>query len=62
MYIITLDEGACQGCGECVSNCPVELFEMVDDKAQVTGDTSECLGCESCVAVCESSGITLQEV
>jgi ferredoxin len=32
-----VDQDACVGCGACESTCP-EVFELVDDKAQVTLD------------------------
>ena len=62
MYIVTIDQNACDGAGECVEVCPVAILTVVDGKSQVTGDMSECLGCESCVAVCPQSAITVQEV
>jgi len=61
MYLITITEGKCDGCGECVEACPVNLFEMVDGKA-VCEDASECLGCESCVVVCSNEAVKLQEL
>lgn len=33
----TVDQEACVGCGVCEAECP-EVFEMVDDKAQVKLD------------------------
>ena len=47
-----VDEDKCVGCEECVDVCPVEVFEMVDDKSSPV-NAEECLGCESCVEVCE---------
>ena len=43
-----VDEYKCEGCEECVDVCPVEVFEMKDDKS-VAVNAEECLGCESCV-------------
>jgi NAD-dependent dihydropyrimidine dehydrogenase PreA subunit len=55
-----VDDGKCEGCGECVDVCPVEVFEIQDGKSiPVNGD--ECLGCESCVEVCEPGAITIEE-
>ncbi len=28
-YFITVDSGKCDGCGECVSACPAEIFEVI---------------------------------
>jgi NAD-dependent dihydropyrimidine dehydrogenase PreA subunit len=60
MYIITIDEESCDGCGECVDICPSEVFSLENEKSKVT-NLDECAGCESCVEVCPNSLITLTE-
>jgi len=51
----------CVGCGECVEICPVNVYELQDEKSvPVNGD--ECLGCESCIEVCEHEAITVTEI
>ncbi|MBW2564694.1 MAG: 4Fe-4S binding protein [Deltaproteobacteria bacterium] len=60
-FIPTVDEEKCAGCEECVDVCPVEVFEMKDDKSVVV-EPDECLGCESCVEVCEEGAITVEEI
>lgn len=62
MYQVDIDGDKCEGCGECVENCPASILSMVDGKAVVTGDLEDCLGCETCVSVCPSGAVTLQEV
>ena len=62
MYIITIDEDKCEGDGECVSTCPVEMFELKDGKAAIAGSLDDCLGCESCVSVCPNGSLTLTEM
>ena len=57
----TVDADKCAGCEECVDVCPVEVFEMKDDKSVVV-EPEECLGCESCVEVCEENAITVEEI
>ncbi len=59
-YSVAVDNDKCEGCGECVEVCPVEVFELVDDKS-VPVNADECLGCESCVEVCEPGAITVEE-
>jgi NAD-dependent dihydropyrimidine dehydrogenase PreA subunit len=56
----TVDESKCVGCEECVDVCPVEVFEIQDEKS-VPVNAEECLGCESCVEVCEEGAITVEE-
>lgn len=61
MFVVTINSELCEGCGECADNCPVSMIEMVDGKAQVTGDMDECLGCETCVSVCPAEAVTVEE-
>ncbi|MDY6824799.1 MAG: ferredoxin [Thermodesulfobacteriota bacterium] len=58
---VAVDEEKCTGCEECVDNCPVEVFEIVDGKSSPV-NAEECLGCETCVEVCEEDAITVEEV
>ena len=60
-YEVVVDNEKCEGCEECVEVCPVDVFEMEDEKS-VPVNAEECLGCESCVEVCESEAITVTEV
>ena len=60
-FIVNVDPDKCEGCEECVDVCPVEVFEMEDDKS-VPVNADECLGCESCVEVCEPGAITVEEI
>lgn len=58
-YYPVVDEDRCVGCGECVDVCPVDVFEMKDDKS-VPVNPDECLGCESCIEVCEPGAIVIE--
>lgn len=60
MYEIKVDNEKCVGCGECVDICPVEVYELQDEKS-VPVNAEECVGCESCVEVCEENAITVKE-
>ncbi len=60
-FNVVVDENKCAGCEECVDVCPVEVFEMKDEKS-VPVNVDECLGCESCVEVCEEGAITVEEI
>jgi NAD-dependent dihydropyrimidine dehydrogenase PreA subunit len=61
MFKVTVDKDKCTGDAECVDVCPVDVYELVDGKAEPVNE-DECLGCESCVEVCEAGAITVEEV
>lgn len=61
MYDVCVDNDKCIGCGECVDICPVEVYELQDEKS-VPVNAEECVGCESCIDVCEQEAITVKEV
>jgi len=61
MYEVTVDNDKCIGCGECVDICPVEVYELQDEKS-VPVNAEECVGCESCIEVCEQEAIAVIEI
>ena len=52
MWQVTVDKEKCTGDEECVDICPVDVFEMVDGKAEPV-NMDDCEGCESCLEVCQ---------
>lgn len=48
----------CIGCGVCVSVCPFEAIDMVDDKAFIT---EKCTACGACVEECPVEAIEKEE-
>jgi NAD-dependent dihydropyrimidine dehydrogenase PreA subunit len=54
--IITIDNDKCTGAGECVSACPVDIFELKDGKA-ICKNVEECIGCCACVSACPNDAI-----
>ena len=60
-YNPIVDPEKCEGCEECVDICPMDVFEMQDDKS-VPVNADACEGCESCVETCEPGAITLEEL
>ncbi|MEC4675729.1 MAG: 4Fe-4S binding protein [Nitrospirota bacterium] len=61
MYLVTVDVEKCEGCEECVNNCPVNVFQMKDGKADPF-QVDLCEGCETCTSVCPTEAITLSEM
>jgi ferredoxin len=66
-YLPEVDETQCNGCGKCVSACPVEAMGLVSandphhpklKKARVDQDL--CLGCGVCTRTCTRSGLALR--
>jgi ferredoxin len=67
-YLPVVDVSRCNGCGKCVTACPVEAMALVSTndphhpklrKARV--DLSVCLGCGVCVRSCTRGGLRLEE-
>lgn len=59
-FTVTVDQDKCEGCEECVDICPMEVFEMQDEKSAPV-NAEDCEGCESCIEVCEPGAITVTE-
>jgi ferredoxin len=66
-FLPVIDESTCNGCGKCVSACPVEAMTLVSTndphhpkmkKAKV--DEDACLGCGVCVRTCGHASMSLK--
>ena len=53
---VNLDE--CDGVGACVEACPMDVFDLVDNKA-VAARPEDCTECGICVEVCPTEAIIL---
>ena len=53
---IIVDYEKCTGAGECVTVCPVDIFEVKEGKA-VCDNVGQCIECCACVSACPHEAI-----
>lgn len=58
--IIRIDEEKCDGCGDCIPNCPEGAIRLMDGKARLVGDLL-CDGLGACLGHCPQGAITVEE-
>jgi len=58
--IVRIDEEKCNGCGQCIVNCPEGALQIVDGKARVVKE-SYCDGLGACIGTCPLDAITIEE-
>ncbi len=66
-FIPAINETECNGCGKCVSVCPVEAMTLISANSPSRSslkvaklNEDRCLGCAVCVRACTSNCITLK--
>lgn len=67
MFIVTVSERLCKGCGLCVSACPKKLMQ-ISDVTNSSGqyiascaDAVQCVGCKCCGIICPDDAITIEK-
>lgn len=58
--IIKIDDSKCNGCGECIPNCPEGAMQLIDNKARLVSDLF-CDGLGACIGHCPQGAITIEE-
>jgi len=61
VYLIKVAKEKCNGCGQCLDFCPVDVFEFLGGIA-LPSRPENCLGCGTCEAVCERKAIVVTEI
>ena len=56
--IVEIDEGLCDGCGQCIPNCAEGTLQIVDGKARIVKDMY-CDGLGACLGNCPQGAISI---
>ncbi len=56
MADIQIDKELCDGCGDCVKACPMEIFVLKEEKATSINEET-CMDCELCEVGCTNGAI-----
>jgi len=60
LAIIGIDKDLCNGCGECVKSCVVDVIRMdKEEKKAVITYPQDCMLCELCAFFCPTDAIIL---
>jgi NAD-dependent dihydropyrimidine dehydrogenase PreA subunit len=54
--VIKIDYDKCTGVGTCVEECPIDIYEVQDEKA-VANNVGDCIECCLCVDACPNGAI-----
>jgi NAD-dependent dihydropyrimidine dehydrogenase PreA subunit len=58
--IIEIDEGLCNGCGQCVSACAEGAIELINGKARLVSE-NYCDGLAACIGECPEGALKIVE-
>jgi NAD-dependent dihydropyrimidine dehydrogenase PreA subunit len=56
--MVKIDLERCEGCSDCVEQCPMGVFQIVDGKSQAVNE-EKCIECRLCETVCPKLAITV---
>ena len=56
MIEIHVDKDSCVGCGLCVKDCPMNVYELKDGLS-VPVRPQDCMGCLSCHEICPAQAL-----
>ena len=56
--VVEIDEGLCNGCGECIPNCAEGALQIVEGKARIVKDMY-CDGLGACLGHCPQGAISI---
>lgn len=56
--LVTVNQNQCTGCGQCVKNCPLSVFELQQQKSSPVREL-DCVQCKLCQTYCSSRAIML---
>lgn len=58
--IISIDENKCNGCGQCIPDCPEGALQLIEGKARLVSDLF-CDGLGACIGTCPEGAISVVE-
>lgn len=61
-FIVEVDAEKCNGCEECVAECPAEAITMIEKNGRRIAELNEvlCKGCGACAGICPTEAINLR--
>lgn len=54
---VAVDKNKCIGCKKCINVCPVNILDLINKKAAITGDLNKCILCAECFHNCPVDAI-----
>lgn len=58
---ISLNRDRCDGCGNCVVVCPMDLWKLRGSKASLAGGyKGKCMECGTCCIACETGAVDFE--